>query len=181
MSSGSAIRAATVIRNAFDGVAKWFDENVLTPLRRGVEDAIAEASNLGGGMVQGVVDSKRDMVAGTTTIGEIITNSLMDYFGIHSPSRLMRDKVGMMIGLGIVEGMKDTELAGVQEAARWSQRLSDGLTLSVDAEALSGPAPAAQPVQNVVTYNQVINSPEPLSAGEIYRDTRSLIGRRLSA
>lgn len=179
--SGLFGRAAQAVKNAFDGVARWFDENVLTPLRRGVEEAIGEASNLGGGMVQGVVDSKRDMVAGTTTIGEIITNSLLDYFGIHSPSRLMRDKVGMMIGLGIVEGMKDTELAGVQEAARWSQRLSDGLTLSVDAEALSGSAPAAQPVQNVVTYNQVINSPEPLSAGEIYRDTRSLIGRRLSA
>ena len=154
------------------GVWKWFEDNVLNPLRQGVEAAIEEASNLGGGLIEGAT-TKRDLVAGTTTIGEVITNSLMDYFGIHSPSTLMRDLIGRNIAAGIAEGM--TDATGLAEGA--AERLSAGLT---GAFGLSAGASGGLVGQTVV-FNQTINSPSPMTAGEIYRDTKSLIGRRMTS
>ena len=37
-----------------------------------------------------------------------VIQDIMDKFGIHSPSTVMRDKIGVNLGLGIVEGINDT-------------------------------------------------------------------------
>ena len=168
------------ITGIFGGIGSWFQDNVLDPLTKGVDAAIEEASNLGGGLVEGAT-TKRDLVAGTTTIGEIITNSLMDYFGIHSPSTLMRDLIGRNIAAGIAVGIADNTGVAVGQIERLSSGLAEAFdpALKVDTSGISiGGAYARQGQPGTVIYNQTINSPEPISAGTIYRDTRSLIGRR---
>jgi len=48
---------------------------------------------------------------------------VLDLLGIHSPSRVMRDKVGLMMGLGVAEGITDS--------ARYIQQAMDGAMPSV--------------------------------------------------
>jgi TP901 family phage tail tape measure protein len=170
--------AVGFIHAAFDGIGQWFTKNVMDPIMKSIEDATSAGNNISVGMAQGITANSNAVSKASTGLAGIITDAVCGALGIHSPSTVMRDKVGLMIGAGIVEGMKDSELAGVKEAARWSKSVSDGLSLAVDtSRAGLASGLGAQPTQ-VITYNQTINSPEPLSAGEIYRDTRSLIGRR---
>ena len=173
-------KAAKAARDAFTGIVSWFTTNVLNPLK----EAAKEATDIGGKVVEGIAQGMGSRSSGNAvqdagqTAADMITKALCDALGIRSPSRLMRDKVGLMIGAGIVEGMEDSRREALREAAVWSKSLSEGLSLKVDASAVNLDM-GGQPAQTtVVTYNQTINSPEPLSAGEIYRDTRSLIGRR---
>ena len=116
-----------------------------------------------------MVDAKKGITTGTQTLGEWIVGGLCDVLGIHSPSKVMHDRVGLMIGAGVAEGIADS--------ARSVRAASEALGASVS---IAGGARGGQAVRGpaTVVYNQTINSPDPVSVGQIYRDTRSLIGRR---
>ena len=81
----------------------------------------------------------------------------------------MHDRVGLMIGAGVAEGIADSarSVRAASEALGASVSIGGGRS---GGQAVRGPA--------TVVYNQTINSPDPVSVGQIYRDTRSLIGRR---
>lgn len=55
--------------------------------------------------------------------GDGIMNTLKDFFGIHSPSRLMRDQVGKMLGLGIADGITSSGKVAVKAASDVSNRV----------------------------------------------------------
>lgn len=64
--------------------------------------------------------------------GNSIVNSFKSFFGIHSPSALMRDKVGYYIGTGIAEGIdKATVETAGKSAEKYMQAISDGITANI--------------------------------------------------
>lgn len=68
---------------------------------------------VGGNLIKGLWQGMSDKFGWLT--GQIkgfandVTSKLKKFFGIHSPSRVMRDQVGKYISLGIAEGIKNNE------------------------------------------------------------------------
>lgn len=158
--------AWNTITGIFSGIGDWFTKNVVKP----IQDALNPVGQaVSGGVVGGMVDAKKGITTGTQTLGGWIVGGLCDVLGIHSPSKVMHDRVGLMIGAGVAEGIADSarSVRAASEALGASVSIGGGRS---GGQAVRGPA--------TVVYNQTINSPDPVSVGQIYRDTRSLIGRR---
>ena len=153
------------IKGIFSGVGDWFSKNVVKPVGDALGGIVGAAGEVVGGVADGIAKGAGGVVDGIVSFGNDVVNGFTSFFRINSPSRLMRDKVGLMIGEGVAEGIRDS--------ARAVSRASDELSGSVGLGGGRGRIGGA-----TVVYNQTINSPSPLTAGQIYRDTRSLIGRR---
>lgn len=69
--------------------------------------------NIGKNIIQGLINGISSMINKVkdiiTGIGSNILGWAQDVLGIHSPSRVMRDKVGVMIGRGLAEGVESQE------------------------------------------------------------------------
>lgn len=123
------------------------------------------------GVGQDIIDG---VVSGLSWAGNAIKNKLIglgrdawqgvkDFFGIQSPSKLMRDTVGKMIPLGLAEGI-EAETDAVIDAM---DRLGEVSMGSVDIGSVNG--------ERASGYNQtvIINAPTELSPAEIARQTRN--------
>ncbi|WP_198035009.1 phage tail tape measure protein [Virgibacillus sp. 6R] len=77
-----------------------------------------------GGFIEGISSMADGAVEAAKSVGNDIKNTLLDYFDINSPSRVMRDEVGKMIGKGLIEGM-DAEIRSIQKMA---ERISQAAT-----------------------------------------------------
>jgi len=91
---------------------------------------------LGKDILKGILDGLLDF--GTIVwdtikkVGNKITDSIKDFFGIHSPSRLMRDKIGINLGLGIGEGFEKSIPETLKEVDRAMSELNTGIQASVN-------------------------------------------------
>lgn len=59
------------------------------------------------GLWQGILNAKDWLLNKIKGFAKTITQGIKDFFGIKSPSRVMRDEVGKMIALGLAEGIED--------------------------------------------------------------------------
>ena len=88
-------------------------------------------SGIGSGLIEGVKSigsSIKDACSG-------IKDSICDFFGIHSPSRLMNDMVGTNMALGISEGFQATMAASADTMANAvPSDFSTSTTLAVNAD-----------------------------------------------
>lgn len=89
------------VQNALTGAKDWLvdtGKDIIRGLIRGVDsminDAVKSVKNVGGQMLDGV----------------------KSFLGIHSPSRVFRDQVGKMVGLGLLEGVSDRAISRRIEA-----------------------------------------------------------------
>lgn len=62
------------------------------------------------GIKNGISNMAQSVVDAAKNVGNDIYNAVAGFFGIHSPSTLMRDKIGKNISLGWAEGIEDGEL-----------------------------------------------------------------------
>lgn len=104
----------------------------------------------------------------TGWVGDVM-GFIKDLFGIHSPSAVMRDEVGKMLGLGMAEGIADSR-AAVNGAVR---KLGDAALGGLSP--VGGGAPGAAAGGGVINYTQNNYSPRALSRREIYRQTNNLL------
>nr|MCR5682327.1 hypothetical protein [Clostridiales bacterium] len=92
------------------------------------KDKIKEVgSDLIKGLVQGIQDMAswvKDKISGF--FGGVV-DSIKDFFGIHSPSKLFRDEIGKMLALGVGEGFEE-EMKDVRED------MKDAIPTSFDTE-----------------------------------------------
>ena len=163
--------------------ATEFKNNLIkkgTEAAKGLWDAIVkkikglpeEIRSIGSDIVKGLWNGINDMagwisdkISGFT--GDVL-GGIKDFFGIESPSKVMRDEVGKYlaegIGVGFTSEMGDTiktmknSLSGV---------------VGVASGGLQG-TPGGGIVNNY-TFNQTNNSPKSLSRLEIYRQTKNQI------
>lgn len=160
--------AYDTITGIFGGIGSWFSENVTSPISNALGGAIGVGGDLVGGIVNGIVETGGAVASALGDAASGAVSWVQDLLGIHSPSTVMRDEVGKMIGAGLAEGIRDS----IGTVERASEELSEAVSISGSAAAGGSAA------GGTVVFNQTINSPDPLSAGQIYRDTRSLLGRR---
>ncbi|HDU7438253.1 TPA: phage tail tape measure protein [Listeria monocytogenes] len=85
-----------------------------------IKNGFSNIAEIGGDLIRGLWNGISDMGGWIESkikgFGKGVLNSLKDFFGIHSPSRLMRDEVGKYISLGVVEGMNN-ELNAIKNAS----------------------------------------------------------------
>lgn len=129
--------------------------------------------NLGADIIEGLWNGISDMadwikekIAG---FGEGVLGALKNFFGIKSPSRLMRDEVGKYIGLGIADGIVRSREAVQNAVGQLGEATVDGL--SSNAAVTSGAVQGGKSI----SFTQNNYSPRALSRREIYRQTHNAL------
>lgn len=61
------------------------------------------------GLISGITSMVQTAINAVIDVGSSIINGAKSFLGIHSPSRVFRDEVGQMVGLGLAVGIEDSE------------------------------------------------------------------------
>lgn len=155
------------IKNAFAAVGTWFRDR-FNDARNGIsasfgkigdwfrdrwndiKNAFAGVRDLGKNIIEGLWNGINDMVGWIKSkiqgFGDSVLQALKDFFGIKSPSRVMRDEVGKFISMGLADGILKGEDAvtsamnqlgndALAQMAGIDSELSQGISTAVTANA----------------------------------------------
>lgn len=150
-------------------------------------------------LVEGLWKGISDMVGWIgdkiSGFGDSVLGGLKDFFGIASPSKVMRDEVGKFLPAGIAIGIEDSTLSAVKSVRSMADKLRNtaveslnGMTSGAAYRMQQNPMTAAvrknaavvnnyYKTDNSRTVNQTNNSPKALSRLEIYRQTNNALNR----
>lgn len=139
--------------------------------------------DIGKNIVRGLWDGISDMTGWIVDkikgFGDSVLDGIKDFFGIASPSKLMRDEVGKMLPLGMAEGITggkkyvDSAMTSLAKSAlvNANESLSDAAPDTSPGTPRRGRGgPSAAPTY---VFNQYNTSPKALSRAEIYRQTKN--------
>lgn len=135
-----------------------------------IKELPGEIKSIGGDIVEGIWNGINDKVEWITdkvkSFGDAVMNALKDFFGIESPSKVMRDEVGKFLAQGIGVGFDKEMPATIRNMKSSLAGVVSVPKASLQAEGVAGGG---------TTYNfyQTNNSPKALSRLEIYRQTRN--------
>lgn len=171
--SGNFSDAWKAIKGAFAGWGNYFSglwENVKSIF----SNVGGSMLNVGKNIVQGIWNGIsgafqwiKDKISGW--VGNVL-GFIKNLFGIHSPSRVMRDEVGKMLGLGMAEGITDSRKAVNGAVRKLGDAALGGLPTSGGGTSAAGAAGG-----RTIIFNQTNNSPRALSRREIYRQTHNAL------
>lgn len=155
---------------------KQAGSKMLTSVVNGVKKLPGKIKSIGGDVVSGLWNGIGNKVAWLKNkisgfVGNV-KNWLKKFFKIGSPSRLMADEIGKWIPAGIGVGIEENTKPLYSSLKGVGSAVIGGLSSGLDSVTGSG-AIAGGVVNN---YNQVINSPKPLTRLEIYRQSKNLLG-----
>lgn len=113
--------------------------------------------NIISGIGNGIVSSITNLVESARQAAQRVVSGVKNFFGIRSPSKLFRDQVGKMIGLGMAEGIDDSAEEAVDSAQDMARNvfgtvsdaeatMSAGLGLSGSGNGLNGLTPQGSSV-----------------------------------
>lgn len=140
------------IKSIFSGVGGWFSGifqgalngvkniwNGIGDFFRGIpgkiSDALGDLGSIGSDLVEGLwngINNMGDWIGDKIRgFGEGITNQLKDFFGIHSPSRRMRDEIGKMLGFGVGDGIVESMGAVMRSIDTFSEGMMDKIGGSI--------------------------------------------------
>ena len=81
-------------------------------------------------MLAGINGRKPSLFSSLSSWANGIINKVKNVFGIRSPSRVFRDEIGLNLGLGISEGIGDSEKTILSEITRAGSMMQSALTIS---------------------------------------------------
>lgn len=101
---------------------------IITAILKGLADGASAIFQAGVDLIKGLIDGilSFDVVGALKGVGNSIVNGFKSFFNIQSPSKLMRDEVGVYIGEGIAEGIEETTDEIVDTAETLSGSFSEG-------------------------------------------------------
>lgn len=117
-----------------DGIAKLIPKllslgwDLVKKLAGAIDDKVGDMFNVGANLIKGLwngINSVKDWIIGK--IGgftDSVVKAVKGFFGVHSPSKVFRDEIGKMLGLGLADGM----LAMKSDVIGAAERLSDWAT-----------------------------------------------------
>lgn len=168
--SGNFSDAWAAIKGIFAGWSSYF-----SGLWQQVKDAFANVGSsmlsVGKNIVEGIWSGIsgaytwiKDRISGW--IGDVL-GFIKNLFGIASPSRVMRDEVGKMLGLGMAEGITDSRAAVNGAVRKLGDAALGGLPAAGGGVSASGGVAAGR----AINFTQNNYSPKALTRREIYRQT----------
>lgn len=113
-----------VICNALKAIG-----DVINGIFNGVKNVTSKAVETGKNIIQGIGTGIKNAATGLwngiKNVGNNIVNGFKNFFGIHSPSKLMASEIGEYLPAGIDEGMKDAMPALLSSAENQMGELVD--------------------------------------------------------
>lgn len=105
----------------------------------GLMSAVSQVADVGRNLIRGLWEGIADMGSWIGEkikgFGQSVVNSLKDFFGIHSPSTVLRDEIGKYLGLGIGAGFSESMSTVKRQMQQSLQAATDfsipGLTAGV--------------------------------------------------
>ena len=91
---------------------------------------VAKWKDLGKKALQGLFSGLSNIGSKIRTWGGNLIAGVKNFFGIKSPSRLFREEIGLNLGLGISEGIGDSERSIMSEVTRAGNMMRSALTIS---------------------------------------------------
>lgn len=132
--------AYTAVTGAFNSIGEFFN-NLWTTIKNVFSTALGDFASIGLNMLQGIWNGISnatqwlwDKLSGWC--GSVV-DKVKNFFGIHSPSRVMRDQVGMMLGRGVAEGVEQS--AGLVQRA-YNSLMPKAQTITANVNAARGVA-----------------------------------------
>jgi phage-related protein len=92
--------------------------------------------NIINGIIDGVKSMGKNLVDGVVNLAKGALDAAKNLLGIKSPSRVFRDQVGKMIGLGIVEGIDDSAGAVNKAMSQLNNQITSGGRFKVSVPAI---------------------------------------------
>lgn len=172
------------LKNAISNVTKFASQlaskgkkagsKLLSSVVNGVKSLPGKIKSIGGDVVAGLWNGIGNKVNWLKSKIKSFVGNVKDwlkkFFKIGSPSRLMADEIGQWIPAGIGVGIEENTKSLYSSLKGIGNAVTGGLNTGLTATASAG-------VGGVVNnFNQVINSPKPLTRLEIYRQSKNLLG-----
>lgn len=103
---------------------------IIAAIAGGLVKGISKIKDIGGDIIRGLWDGIKDMGSWIGEkikgFGEGVLSGIKDFFGIHSPSKVMADEVGKNLALGIGKGFEDN-IAGVNKQITGAMNFDGGM------------------------------------------------------
>ena len=166
--------------------AKKLYDKVVEKVKELPDKMLSIGSDLVKGLWNGISNMTDWVIGKIQGFGDSVLGGIKSFFGIESPSKVMRDQVGKMLAEGIAEGfsaeMPDTlrdmqkSMSGTVDALKGSVSVAaDGVTTNRGGFGVAGDGSAIADKSQTVVFNQYNSSPKALDRLTIYRDTNSLL------
>ena len=120
------------IKTAWDNTVKTWATNISEWWEQSVKPwfSLEKWKKLGASALEGLFSGLSNIGNKIRTWGGNLVAGVKNFFGIHSPSTLFRDEVGFNIGIGISEGIGDSERSILSEISRVGGMMRSALTIS---------------------------------------------------
>lgn len=179
------------IKSAFSGVSSWASGivNKIVGFFKELPDKLLNiGKDMMDGLKEGITSGLKKVKNAASDAVSGVVGKFKGLLGINSPSKVMRDEVGKMMGAGVGEGILASTKGVLKDAQRFtdgitkgmSQRISDiNLGLNASAGSLNPVQSAGGSVTNVTNnFNQTINAPKAPSRIELYRQSKNLLSMK---
>lgn len=167
-----------------EGIAKLIPKllslgwDLVKKLSGAIDDKVGDMFNVGANLIKGLwngINSVKDWIIGK--IGgftDSVLKAVKGFFGIHSPSRVFRDEVGKMLGLGLVDGITATQsdvIGAARKLTKWATPEPPDVSL-----AYATPTGTYGTLSSAVSGTVDVNSRDDMIAAAINRLEQSLDG-----
>lgn len=146
------------------------------------DDIMETGKNIVSGLWNGINDKFEWLTGKIKSFANNVTDKIKGFFGIHSPSRVMRDQVGKYLAEGLAVGIdrnKDDVYKAFNEIKQYVSKPIDlqvnsaKAKVAADTQSTAGMTGGNTNNNTSYTFNQYNNSPKALSRLEIYRQTKN--------
>ena len=191
-----------------DGIIQAFPEiivslgesvtDLIDTIVTGFNDAWPQIKQAGKDLVEGLWNGMNDKTTWLANRIRSFCNTALDeikeFFGIASPSKVMRDEIGKWLPPGITVGFEKAMPAAVKDMAASARTMAseiademstplEDISFGGNIQPLNGPMAGTSGAGETggagkagsITFNQTINSPEPVDRLTVFRDTNSLL------
>lgn len=146
--------------------SKKFNDMLLNGLKKLPGKMLEIGKNIIDGIVNGIKKAWSSAKKAVSDFAGGLVDGFKDALGIHSPSRVMRDQVGVQIANGIIEGVKSKKDAAKKSASELSQEIVDAASKRLD---------------KLQTYNKITTAQEVDFWKKIYQSTKKGTDANLTA
>lgn len=125
---------------AFNNIAWMLDDAIrgfFSQVPGWIASALSGLKSIGGDIIRGIWEGMKGMGGWFSSQikawGAGVVGDIKGFFGIHSPSRLMRDEVGMQIGAGVGIGLANSTKNVLRKATDFSKTVANGIDIKGNA------------------------------------------------
>lgn len=143
------------------------------------EDMKDIGKDLLSGIWNGIKDKTEWLKKKVQGIAEDITGWFKGVFGIKSPSVVFKKEIGMMLGLGVGEGIVDSVKDVKKDINVFNEEVLNGFNVNPEPIDVSGSTGISTGVVSNTSYVQNIYAPQQPSIDDLYRNTKNLFNLKV--